>query len=169
MSSAGSPPTLNSCHVSLSCEPLSAGPSLLQLRSPSCVHPTATTNRSDRLFLTTPSIRIGLVFAHIWCQPFHLLGDTSSLNRNHLAEQPLGPLGCPASKVAFTGFGSYQFARARQAETLGSRLMGLQLVFTLFWFPSHFLSPLDVLPMIFGRQFPRTNDLSAGCLSSQFI
>lgn len=34
VSSAGFPPTLNSCHFTLSCEPLSAGPSFFKLEVP---------------------------------------------------------------------------------------------------------------------------------------
>jgi len=77
------------------------------------------------------------ILFHVRREALHVFDDAATLNGLHLRELLLGALRCITAQVAFAAFGAYQFARARQAESLGCRLMGLELEFAGFGFTRH--------------------------------
>jgi hypothetical protein len=89
-------------------------------------------SRNKKLFPYTAQ-HIALVLFHVWRKAFYVLDDATALDGLHLRELILGALRSISAHMAFAAFRAYQFARARQAESLGCRLMGLELEFARFF------------------------------------
>ena len=75
---------------------------------------------------------------HVRRKTLHVPDETSALNGLHLRELVFRALRSVSAHMALAAFCAYQLARACQAKTLGSRLMGLELEFTGFGFTRHF-------------------------------
>ncbi len=77
-----------------------------------------------------------LIF-HVRREALHIPDKASTVDGLHLRELLLGALRSISAHMALAAFCAHQFARARQAESLGSRLMGFELEFARFGFTRH--------------------------------
>ena len=77
--------------------------------------------------LPNPNLLNYSLLFHIRREALDVLDDTGALDGLHLREHRLGALGRAAAQMALAAFSAHKFARARQAKTFGSRLVGLEL------------------------------------------
>src|SRR5688572_29587758 len=122
--------------------PLRASLNTSHSLSPAHSRASACCKQLPVVYTRKPHIKIGYdmgreALFHVGRKSLNALDDAAALHFMHFRQLCLCALGCTSAQVALAAFCAHHFTRTRQAETLGSCLMGLQFSFASFCFARH--------------------------------
>ena len=78
-----------------------------------------------------------VLLAHVRCQALNVLDQAVVVDFNRLSEQILGSLRSVSAQMAFSDFGTNNFAGTGHAEAFGRSLMSLYFVLSTTLFTWH--------------------------------